>query len=214
MRSGLESLGTFCMLRRHLVHQQRLAEHFQSIRYGGHWCHPSLRCEQHPEKDWVLRRWGTVLYVRLGLRLFLWPYVVHRSQSMLTTSRVRHLTSREGARCQTRHAAPVYSLCNNTKGTCISPLHPDDVEFLTEESERFGAQSDGRIYFDEFLQLLAKRERQQPGEKTDPKVRPLSTTCSACACVVRLPWGSAMPLSRLGRTMCQGAAHCATSNEY
>jgi hypothetical protein len=46
----------------------------------------------------------------------------------------------------------------------------EDTEFLTEEAERFGSQNDGRIYFDEFVQLLAKRERQQPGEKTDPKV--------------------------------------------
>jgi hypothetical protein len=46
----------------------------------------------------------------------------------------------------------------------------EDVEFLTEEAHKFGSQNDDKIFFDEFLELLGKRETQAPGENTDPKV--------------------------------------------
>lgn len=44
------------------------------------------------------------------------------------------------------------------------------MEYLSDEARRFGTQNDGRLFFDEFVDLLAKRERQAPGEDTDPKV--------------------------------------------
>jgi len=64
---------------------------------------------------------------------------------------------------------PTVRFIINIYGVIINAA-AEDVAYLTEQSEHFGDQNDGRIFFDEFVQLLSKRERQLPGEKTDPKV--------------------------------------------
>ena len=56
------------------------------------------------------------------------------------------------------------------EATAVAAPSSTSVAPATGEEEKELRRRDDQIYFDEFVQLLAKRERPVPGEKTDPKV--------------------------------------------